>query len=73
MHLTDVIDEYNRTKRQRGEPVMTQGRLAELAGVSRATVNSHANGRNRPLMDTALAYARVLGVSIEELFSDAAA
>ena len=71
--LAHLIDEYNRTKRQAGEPVMTQGRLAQLVGVSRVTVSNHARGRSEPLVTTVLAYARVLGVTVEELVSDAAA
>lgn len=44
MNIPDAIDEYNRTKRQKGEPVMTQKRLAELAGVRPETVSRHVQG-----------------------------
>jgi DNA-binding XRE family transcriptional regulator len=72
LKLAYHIDEFNRTKRQAGEPIMTQQRLADLTGVSRQSVNNHANGRNRPGALAVLAYARVLGVTVEELCDEAA-
>jgi DNA-binding XRE family transcriptional regulator len=73
LRLAFWIDEWNRTKRGRGEPILTQQRLADAVGVSRITVVNHANGHTRPTSDTLLAYARVLGVTVEELMSDEAA
>ena len=65
--LAQLIDEYNRTRREAGEPVMTQRRLAELAGVTEATVSRHANGETAMSLAQAVAYARVFGCRVEDL------
>lgn len=49
---------------------VTQGELAERAGVSRQTVNSIETGRYVPGTDVALRLARVLGRRVEDLFGD---
>jgi transcriptional regulator with XRE-family HTH domain len=73
MNLVELMDEYNRTKRQKGEPVMTQRRLAELTGVAEATVSRHVNGRTGVDLTQAAAYAKALGVPIEALIEEPAA
>ncbi len=65
MDIIFEIDEYNRTKRERGEPVMTQRRLAELAGVRPETVSRHVQGHFDIAPDTLAAYRRVLRVEDE--------
>lgn len=49
---------------------LTQGELAARAAVSRQLVVAVEHGVNRPGVDAALALARVLGTTVEELFSD---
>lgn len=62
MDIADLIDEYNRTRRQRGEPVMTQRRLAQLAGVSDTLVSLQATGK-RPITPAQhAAYQEILRV-----------
>lgn len=68
--LSGLIDDYNRTRREAGEPVMTQRRLAELAGVTEATVSRHANGETAMSLAQAVAYARVFGCRVEDLVDD---
>lgn len=65
--LTELIDEYNRTKRQAGEPVMTQRRLAELTDVAEATVSRHVNGTTDMGLKQAIAYAQALKIDLSEL------
>jgi DNA-binding transcriptional regulator YdaS (Cro superfamily) len=60
MDIPHEIDEYNRTKRQQGEPVMTQKRLAELAGVRPETVSRQVQGHFDIAPATLEAYRRVL-------------
>lgn len=70
LDLSEAIDTYNRTKRQRGDPVMTQRELAKQAGITEGTVSRHARGCCVPGTDILLRYARVLRCGIGELFSD---
>ena len=67
MDLKAVIDAYNRTRRQEGEPVMTQRRLAALAGVAEGTVSRQARGHLTPSLPTLRAYADVLGLDVRDL------
>jgi hypothetical protein len=62
MDIPDLIDEYNRTKRQKGEPVMTQRRLAMLAGVSETLVSLQAAGYRNITEAQERAYLRILRV-----------
>lgn len=48
---------------------LTQAELADLAGVSRKTINTVENGVFVPSTTLALLLARVLGVRVEDLFS----
>jgi len=59
------IDEFNRTRRERGEPVMTQRRLAELAGVRAETVSRHVQGHFDIAPATLEAYQRALRLEVE--------
>ena len=63
MDIKREIDEYNRTKRQEGEPVMTQKLLAELAGVQPESVSRQVNGRMNIAPETLAEYKRVLRVA----------
>lgn len=47
---------------------LTQAQLAELAGVSRKTINTVENGVFVPSTTLALKLARALKTSVEELF-----
>ncbi|WP_270169856.1 helix-turn-helix transcriptional regulator [Paenibacillus sp. SYP-B4298] len=58
----------NTIKVQRARLKLTQEQLAELIGVTRKTVNTIENGKFIPSTVLAIKMAKVLGVSIEELF-----
>ena len=56
-------------KVQRALRGLTQAALAELAGVTRKSINAIETGNMVPSTLLALKLARVLGVAVEELFS----
>lgn len=58
----------NRLKEARVRLNLTQAELALMAGVSRKTINTVENGIFVPSTLLALALARCLHVSVEELF-----
>ena len=66
MNLLRLIDQYNRT-RPAGEPWMTQASLAKAAGISATMVNLHIHGKRPISADHATRYARVLGVTVEDI------
>ena len=55
-------------RRIRRNAEITQQQLAEQIGVSRQTILSIEKGKYTPSVAVALQIARVLGVSVEELF-----
>lgn len=55
-------------KAVRQEAGLTQGELAERAGVSRKTVNTIENGVFTPSVTVALLMARALDVPLDRLF-----
>lgn len=59
----------NTLRVQRAIRDLTQAELAEQAGVTRKSVNAIEAGRMVPSVLLALKLARVLGVSVESLFS----
>lgn len=60
---------HNSLRVQRAIRDLTQGELADQAGVTRKSVNAIEAGRMVPSVLLALKLARVLGVSVETLFS----
>jgi DNA-binding XRE family transcriptional regulator/molybdate-binding protein len=48
---------------------LTQAELARVAGISRARVSAIESGRHSPSVEAALALARVLHTSVEDLFA----
>lgn len=58
----------SRLKEVRTAAGLTQAALAELAGVSRKTINTVENGVFIPSTVLALSLARALEVTVEELF-----
>jgi DNA-binding XRE family transcriptional regulator len=58
-------------RERRLESGLTQAELATRAGVSRQLVAAVEAGRNAPAVDAALALARALSTSVEELFAQA--
>ena len=58
----------NRLKQCRAQQELTQAKLAELAGVSRKTINTVENGVFVPSVFLALVLARELGTTVESLF-----
>jgi putative transcriptional regulator len=60
---------HNTLKVQRAMRDLTQAQLAEMAGVTRKSINAIEAGRMVPSVLLALRIARVLGVAVESLFS----
>lgn len=58
----------NTLKVQRAKKDLTQEQLAQLVGVTRKTINTVENGKYVPSTYLALKLAKVLSVSVEELF-----
>ncbi len=65
------MDEHLKTtmKVQRAMRDLTQAELAELAGITRKSINAIEMGHMVPSTILALKLARALGVSVEVLFS----
>jgi putative transcriptional regulator len=65
-----MADELKTTmKVERAKRDLTQAALAELAGVTRKSINAIEMGHMVPSVVLALKLAKALGVSVEELFS----
>jgi transcriptional regulator with XRE-family HTH domain len=60
-------------RRRRLDSGLTQSELARRAGVSRQLIAAVEAGQNTPAVDAALALARALGTSVEDLFAGTAA
>ena len=58
----------NHIKVERARRNLTQEQLAELAGVTRKTINTIETGKFVPSTILALTLARVLNVRVEDLF-----
>jgi putative transcriptional regulator len=58
----------NTLKVHRAMKDLTQAQLAELAGITRVTVNAIEGGRMVPSVLLALRLAGALGVTVDELF-----
>ncbi|QHT64068.1 helix-turn-helix transcriptional regulator [Paenibacillus lycopersici] len=58
----------NTIKVQRAKKSLTQEQLAELVGVTRKTINTIENGKFVPSALLAIKLAKVLEVTVEELF-----
>jgi len=58
----------NHLKAERARRGLTQEQLANMAGVTRKTINSIETGRFVPSTTLALKLARVLGSRVEALF-----
>ena len=56
-------------KAARAEKDMTQGALAEAAGVSRQTINAIENNKYDPTLALAFHLAKTLGTTVDELFT----
>ena len=59
----------NRLRELRAKRDLTQAALAELAGVSRKTINTVENGVFTPSTTLALKLARALDCRVEDIFS----
>ena len=59
----------SRLRELRGERGLTQEGLAELAGVSRQTINSIETGRFEPSLSLALILARLFEAPVEQIFA----
>ena len=58
----------NTLKVQRAKKDLTQEKLAQMVGVTRKTINTVEKGKYIPSTYLALKLAKVLGVTVEELF-----
>lgn len=58
----------NNLQHYRIRKLLTQEELAERLGVSRSAVAAWETGRKYPQMSTAIEIAKVLGVTVDELF-----
>jgi putative transcriptional regulator len=61
-------DLVNTLKVHRAMKDLTQAELAELAGITRVSVNAIEGGRMVPSVLLALKLAEALGVTVDELF-----
>lgn len=59
----------NRVRELRGARSLTQERLAQLAGVSRQTINSIETGRFEPSLTLALVLAELFEAPVETIFA----
>lgn len=59
----------NRIRELRNDRGWTQQQLAEAVGVSRQSINSIECDRYVPSLSLALTFARVFGLSTDEIFS----
>ena len=59
----------NRVRELRGERGLTQEGLADLAHVSRQTINSIETGRFEPSLSLALVLARLFETPVERIFA----
>ncbi len=58
----------NKLKILRAERNWSQAKLADLAGVSRQTINAIETGKYDPSLNLAFTLARLFAMSIEEIF-----
>lgn len=58
----------NNVKEIRETMGLSQGKLGEVLGVSRQTINSLENGRYNPSIELAFKLAHTFNTSIEEIF-----
>ncbi len=56
-------------KSRRESMGITQGELAKMVGVRRETIVHLENGRYNPSLKLAMDIAKILGTTVEELFS----
>jgi putative transcriptional regulator len=59
----------NRVKELRTERQWTQQELADAVGVSRQSINSIERDRYVPSLELALTFARVFGISTDQIFT----
>jgi len=63
-----AVEIKNRVKELREERGMTQAKLAAAVGVSRQSINSIERDRYVPSLQLALTFARVFGLTTDEIF-----
>ena len=59
----------NKLKILRAERNWSQAKLADLAGVSRQTINAIETGKYDPSLNLAFILAKLFAMSIEEIFT----
>ncbi len=60
----------NRMRELRGERALSQAELGGRVGVSRQAINLVENGKHDPSLSLAFAIARVLGLRVDEVFTE---
>jgi putative transcriptional regulator len=60
----------NDVRERRASRGLSQAQLAQAMAVSRQTINSIETGRYTPSLPLALALARFVGTTVEEMFDD---
>lgn len=60
----------NRMRELRGERGLSQAELGGRVGVSRQAINLVENGKHDPSLSLAFAIARVLGLRVDEIFTE---
>lgn len=66
--MEDRLVRKNRLKEARAERKLSQGRLADMVGVSRSTIRSIETGQFNPTAKLALVLCIALDKKFEELF-----
>ena len=64
----DRMPKNLKLKAARAEKDMTQGALAEAAGVSRQTINAIEKGEYNPTINLCRSICKILGKTLDELF-----
>ena len=68
-HLDMAQGITNRVKELRSAQGWTQEQLAQAVGVSRQSINSIERNRYVPSLELALMFARVFGISTDQIFT----
>lgn len=67
MSLEEAINDQILSRARRHEPRITQGELAEAAGISRESMNNYLRGRSSMPLPVLIAICDHLGVSMHDL------
>ena len=71
MTTSKGVDSISKLAQVRKEKGLSQGRLAELSGVSRVTISRIESGKESPRVQTVYRLARVLKVRVTDILEKA--